>query len=107
MQAGGRLRVDPPPEQFFEVHCESSKIEQAPSGIQVNQDIQVAVGLGLIARRGAEDADISHTVPRGDCMNVVTVSALQFLKGHGITGTLLPTGFLALEEAELCIRPPR
>lgn len=57
-------------------------IEQAPSALQVDQEIEVAPGTGFAPRDRAEDTDIGGTMAGSDPQDLVSPTVEDLLHAH-------------------------
>lgn len=53
------------------IHQEPAEIEQVTASFQLDQEVDVAVRVGLTASYGSKYADVDHAVASGDLQDVI------------------------------------
>ena len=74
--------VDFSAEQCFQVNLELGMIEEAPSGLEVHEDVDVTVRARLSAGHGSEHADVAGAVLPSDGEDLLAVGFQQRVKIH-------------------------
>lgn len=62
------------PEQLLEFHHESAEIEKAAAGLQIDEEVNVAVGASFAAGDRAKDADVPRPVSRRNSQDLLPLS---------------------------------
>jgi hypothetical protein len=70
MHAALGQNIDLSLKEFFEVLTERNEIEQGPTGLHLDQQVDVAIGTILPAGDRSKDADVACTVACRDPKNV-------------------------------------
>jgi hypothetical protein len=81
------------PEKIFKVGNEATREEARVCGANVDEKIDVAVGVGVTPGNGTEDADVMRAVLGGEAQDLVAMFAEYFLDAHGDC-SLVPTSIL-------------
>lgn len=73
MQAVFGDQIDAATKQLFQVNEHSAQIEQASTGLEIDQQIDVALGIRIAADRRTEDAYTARAMTTGDVENFVSL----------------------------------
>ena len=91
------------PEQFLCIHQQPAQSQRAGAGWQCDQQVHVAVGVGIAARHRAEDAQVADAAPACKLDQRVTMALDQGMHGAWPSAKFRAEFGIALR---LCTRTP-
>jgi hypothetical protein len=59
--------IDLPTQHVFEIEDETAEVEDGPAWLELDEEVDIAVGLRVSAGYGPEHANVMGPVPYGDC----------------------------------------
>src|SRR6185312_2805148 len=67
--------INPPPQETLQIYHQRGEVEKAPSPLQLNQEVDIALNGRLPASHGPEDADVRGSIPGSDVQDFVALIA--------------------------------
>lgn len=67
--------VDPAPEERGQVKLEGHEVQQCPTGLEIDEEVEVACVIVRLAGDGAEHSQAARTVATGDCDDIAAPRA--------------------------------
>ena len=81
MYAAGLDEIDLASEQFAQIHQQPTEVEQIAAGVEVDEDIDIAIFAIVAARDRSEHSNIPGAMPLGHFQNGGLLVVTQVLQG--------------------------